>query len=229
VLQGSGDVRICGGANITGGVNVIERNGGLLAGVGANCGVSTINGTVTIEKGTGNVRLLGTIMDGSDLSVIEQSGNVEVNGVNLSDVKIEKTTGSVTLTAVTTDSDTAIAEISGSVTIASSTLGSDVGITTNSAVTLTGNDFTAEDLFISGGSGAVTLSNNVNISFSINERGSVTIAGNNFVNASITKNTGGVSIVNNTGETLVCVDNSPAPTGSGNTITILADGQCAGF
>jgi hypothetical protein len=83
--------------------------------------------------------------------------------------------------------------------------------------------------FTVGGAGAVTLSNNVNLSFSINERNGVTISGNTFTSASITKNTGGVSIVNNTGETLVCVDNSPAPTGSGNTITILADGQCAGF
>ena len=104
-----------------------------------------------------------------------------------------------------------------------------MGINISGAVNLTDNDFSAESILISGGSGAVTLSNNVNFSISILERNGVTFAGNTFEYASITKNSGGVSITNNTGATLICVDNSPAPTGSGNTITVLADGQCAGF
>jgi hypothetical protein len=66
------------------------------------------------------------------------------------------------------------------------------------------------------------------LSISISERNGVTISGNDFVSATVTKNTGGVSITNNIGEKLLCSDNTPAPTGSGNTI-LFTDGQCAGF
>ena len=44
--------------------------------------------------------------------------------------------------------------------------------------------------------------------------------------ASVNKNTGGVDISGNNITTLSCSDNTPAPTGSGNTIGLL-DGQCA--
>ncbi|MEM9484021.1 MAG: hypothetical protein AAGA83_10065 [Cyanobacteria bacterium P01_F01_bin.116] len=52
---------------------------------------------------------------------------------------------------------------------------------------------------------------------------------NIFENVSIDKNIGGTSIIGNTGAVLICTDNNPAPTGSGNTITELADKQCAKF
>jgi hypothetical protein len=67
------------------------------------------------------------------------------------------------------------------------------------------------------------------LTLSIVENNAVTVSNNTFTDAEVSKNAGGVSIVNNTGEKLNCSDNSPAPTGSGNTITELADGQCAGF
>jgi hypothetical protein len=108
-------------------------------------------------------------------------------------------------------------------------LGSDVGITSNGAVTLTGNDFALEDVFVSNNSGPVLVALNTNFNIGLIENGHVTFSGNTFSDADISKNTGGVSITSNTGAGLKCFDNNPPPSGLGNDITELADGQCAGF
>ena len=81
---------------------------------------------------------------------------------------------------------------------------------------------------VSNNAGPVVVKNSVDLSLSITENEAVTIAGNTFTDVNVTKNSGGVTINNNTAETLSCADNNPAPTGSGNMIA-FADGQCAGF
>ena len=108
-------------------------------------------------------------------------------------------------------------------------LGSDVEITSNCAVTITGNNFSLEDVMISNNRGPVFFDGNLNLSLKIIENIGVTVSGNTFTAAEVSKNIGDVSIEDNTGEKLNCSDNSLAPTGSGNTITELSDGQCAGF
>ncbi len=222
----NGSLVICG-STIEGVVNVVSTTGHVLA--EASCGASTIDGSVAVEKGTGNVRFVGATLAAGDLNVIEQTGEVLVEDTSLSDLKVNKVTGNITLQNVITDSDTTIANNGGDVTINESMLGSDVGITSNGAVTITDNNFSLEDVMISNNSGPVFFDGNVNLSLRIIENIGVTVSGNTFTDAEVSKNIGGVSIEGNTGEKLNCSDNSLAPTGSGNTITELTDGQCAGF
>jgi hypothetical protein len=222
---GNANLTICGGAAISGGIVMSNTNGGLLVGVTAGCGVSSIDGTIIVSNGTGAVRLTGTTMASSDVLVTQQIGNVILNNVALSDLNVELLTGAVTLTNVTTDSDTKLKAISSTTTITGSTLGSDVTIETSAAVNLTGNNFTNESLLISGGTGTLTIANNLNLSVSVVERGTVSFTGNNFGTAFFSKN-GALSVIGNTGTLLECVDNTPAPTGSSNTVTTKL-GQCS--
>jgi hypothetical protein len=53
----------------------------------------------------------------------------------------------------------------------------------------------------------------------------VSFTGNNFGTAFFSKN-GALSVIGNTGTLLECVDNTPAPTGSSNTVTTKL-GQCS--
>lgn len=232
VTGGKANVTICGGTNIYGGVNLLESNASLLVGTTPGCGVSTINGSIVVGKGTGDVKFTNTLLEASDLVVTSQIGNIVGKGAAFSDITAESITGSVSLTGISTDSDTTIVNITGGVTIASSTMGSDVAIITNGPVNLTGNDFDLEDVLIGGGTGAVVLSNNTRMGLAITERNNVTVSGNTFTIASISKNTGVISIVNNrgleVGALLSCSDNLPAPTGYGNTNLVKTE-QCAGL
>jgi len=230
----------------SGGVSMLETTGNLLADAGF-CDPSGIQGSVVVEKGTGNVRLVGAALNG-DLAVIEQTGDVVVDGstcngcATVGDVKVEKgKSGDITLKAVRTDSDATISENNGNVTIESSSLGSDVSISRNKKVVVKKNSFSLEDVHISGNGGPIEIDSNCDMRLTVNENsGAVTISNNNvpdaqnagvtctsgfgFSDADVTKNTGGVSIKYNTGEGLFCSDNNPAPTVSGNTITFA--GQC---
>jgi hypothetical protein len=228
ISAGKAALTICS-SSIGGGVSMMSTTGALRVGVTAGCGISTIEGAILVTKGTGHVLLTNTTLAASDINVAEQIGNVILNNIDVSDLKVEKHTGAVTVTGITTDSDTSLSEISGAVTITNSGFGGDLSLVTMSAVTLSGNDFANESVLIEKGGGDSTISNNTNFGISVTERGSVSFSGNSFDSASFSKNTGGVSIVGNTGDTLHCVDNVPPPTGSGNTILVLASGQCAGF
>ena len=168
-----------------------------------------------------------------------------MGNTTLRNVKVEKTTGNVTLKNVTTDSDTTIVENDGNVKIMQSMLGSDIEIKGNRRVTIKSSSAALEDVVISNNEGKIIVDSNCDLSLSIVENGVVKLTNNNETDAmnagatcnsdgfgltdvEVSKNTGGVAIKNNTGELLTCSDNSPAPTGSGNTFT-FADGQCAGL
>lgn len=230
-----------------GGVSVIQSNAGLTSVVAdAN---SAIDGTVLIEKGTGDVRFEGAALN-SDLIVIEQNGDVLVDGrssgnATLSDVKIEKVSGDIRLVGVITDSDMTIKENGGDVSIESSVLGGDVEIALNQAVTIASNSFALEDILISKNTGFVTIDRNCDMRLSVFENtsgvhitnnnanhatvaGRICFSGFGFTDADVSKNQGGVLIENNTGEALFCSDNDPAPTGSNNSI-LFVDGQCVGI
>ena len=231
ISKGTGGLEICS-STIEGEVKVTGTEGNIAVGItadGDNCGASTIDGTVSVEKGTGDVSLVGGELTAGDLIVIEQTGDVTVDGILLSDVKVEKITGHIMLLGIETDSDTTVADNEGDVTIAESMLGSDVSIISNLAVAVTDSNFSFEDVFVGSNAGPVVLDRNTDLNVAIIENNAVTVTNNTFTDADISKNTGGVFIDNNGGEVLKCFDNNPAPTGSGNTITELADGQCAGF
>ena len=140
----SGQLKLCG-ANVTGGIGFIESTGQFVA--NATCGAaSTIGNGILVEKGIGNVRLIGATLADGGLNVVEQTGNVRVENSSLSDVSVEKTTGTVTLDAATAD-DVKLIELTGAVKIKDSTLTSDVEIKGNGAgVTINNSSFALEDV-----------------------------------------------------------------------------------
>lgn len=232
-MQYSKDLKICNseiGVNTAvvppgaggGGINMIESESLIIN--ATECGSSTILGTVTVEKGTGSVQIIQAVLEAADLNVIEQVGDVEVTGTSLSDVKVEKSTGSITLVDVTTDSDTSVIDNGGDVTITNSAFGSDTAIILNDEgdVTITGTSFSQED---------VRISQNGNVLFEANsqfggvfiENTSVNFTLNNVTNVEISKN-GGATIVGNAGESLKCADNPVS--GSGNNFVLT---ECPGL
>jgi hypothetical protein len=227
VSSGLAGMTICG-ADITGGISMTGTNGGLSIGIGSTCAVNSIDGSIFVSNGTGAVRISNADMIAADVSVVEQSGNVILTNVPLSDLLIEKLTGSVTLTGIAPDSDTKILQVSGFVNLSASSLGSDMEIVTPGTVSLLSNNFGGEDINISTGTAGMTISNNINIgAVSISDRGNITFSNNNFGAANFSKN-GAISLTGNTGASLDCVDNSPAPTGSNNNV-VSKTGQCAGL
>ncbi len=229
-----GTLQICGDAEVRGGIKVTQGNGAVIVGGSAPaCSASeipTIEGTVLVEKGRGPVSLLELNAVGVDFIVTEQRGNIEALGVSLSDVKIEKSRGNIKLNDVTTDSDTTIVENrGGSVEILLSRISGDLELKLNRRVSIIGSSFLFEDVFV-GNNRRVDIVGNTDLNITVVENSRrVTIEGNTFTEATVDKNTGGVRINGNTGEVLSCADNNPAPTGSNNTITELADGQCNAF
>ncbi len=250
VSKNSGSVTLSDATVFPGGVFVSE------ACLSAPCGSSavsvsggSIKGSIIVGKSTGDVRVQNAVLDTSDLIVVELTGSVVVGGadagVTLSDVNVEKSKGSITLTNVTTDSDVKIIENpEGHVSIAGSTVGSDVRIFGNQMVSLTGNSFSGEDLLVNK-NGPVTIDSNCDMRLTVTENGPVTLTNNRdpdpadpndgcvsgfgFSDADVSKNQGGVMITNNTGEGLYCSDNDPAPTPNNTNTITFSDGQCAGF
>jgi len=240
----SGPLEICG-STLNDRVNVVSTTGDVLIESSLSCEASTINATVMVEGGSGNVRLVGTLTTTpGDLLVTEQNGNVFLKDVALSDVLVEKTlTGNVTLQNVITDSDISITN-NAHITINGTTFGSSIEINENSGVTVTDNSASLEQVLISGNTGPILVARNCDLMLTVIENDDVTIINNNQVDAitagatcntggfgltyvEVNKNTSAVSVINNTGVLLTCTDNSPAPIGSNNTFT-FTDKQCIG-
>jgi len=247
VIAGSSDLEVGTGGTVAAIFVVasgsVDLTDGLVSPGGVSMGLSgaltadnlsVIEGTVIVEKGTGAVTLNGTGLN-SDLTVIEQNGNISVfGGATVSDIKIEKSTGDIMLSGVTTDSDTTILENDGVVTIENSAFGSDAAISKNKqAVNVLTSSFDLEDVLISSNGGIVTIDGNSDLRPTVTENpAGVDFLNNAFTEADISKN-GDVLINFNTGiaggaaESLSCSDNSFVA-GSGNNIE-FTDGQCAGL
>ena len=237
LTDGSGGVQVIESGKVGAPVNVLAVAEGL-------CAASQIEGSVIVQKGAGDVRFAGAELLAGDLIVSDQTGNVEVDGSSLSDVKIENIGGWVMLKTVTSNSDTSIVD-NGDVTIKSSELSGDMNVSFNGMVTITGNSFSLEDVRISSNDGPVVIDRNCDMRLTVIENNVVTITNNNptdattegatctsgfgFTDADVSKNMGGVMITNNTGEGLFCSDNDPTPTDGGRNIFTFTDGQCAGF
>ncbi len=239
----SGTIDICGsnvGVNGAGGITLLNVSGDLNVDVGTNCGRSNIEGTIIAEKLDGNIHFDSANLIASDLIVIDQlgSGKVTLVGdpdpetdriIKFSDINISGGMGAVTITNAETDSDTSISERTGLVTISDTTLGSDVSISLAAGVTLRDNNFSLEDVILEKNSGPVRLEYNNDLGVNLIENNDVTLIANMITDATIDKNKDGVSLTGNTFAVLKCSDNTPPPTGTGNTVTELADGQCSKF
>lgn len=224
-----GSTLLCG-AVITGGISLESVQGGLQAVPSATCGASEISGTILVTKGSGDVSITAGMLLGADLIVSEQTGNVMVQDAHLSDITVTNIDGSVTLKSIVADSDGSVTGTSGNLLIKGSSFAGDFSTFGNKGtVTLDGNNFGLEDIAINNNMGKVTVINNVELSFKASENmAGLLIANNQITNAMLTKNKGGTVINNNSFESLDCADNSPSPTGSGNSV-IIGKGQCLAF
>ena len=245
VESASGAVEICG-SSIGDGIGVVLGAGDVLVEASTQCAASTITGSLKVEKGTGNVRVVGATVNNGDLIVVEQMGSVFLEGVSLSDVNVEKGFGDVTFQNVVTDSDVKIVENGGDVNISGSWLGSAVDVSLNNNVVFYGNASQYEVVSISGNQGSVVVDSNCDFVLTINGNQGVTVANNNETDAAlagaacnnadglgvtyveVNQNTGSVLIDNNIGQFLTCSSNASTPTGSGN-VFVLTDGQCVGL
>lgn len=247
----NGSLVACGAAIGGSGIFMSQTNGSMIMQGGAKgCASSEVDdGSISVQKGTGDVLIAGAVL--FDLIVLDQVGDVVISdtrfmtGAPLSDFSVTRLTGNVSVDGITTDSDVTVTESTGSVTITGSGLGGDAIISSNGGVTVTKSSFALEDVSITGNTGPILVDRNCDLNLTVLENNNVTISNNSeaaagkakvdcnldgfgLTNVIVDKNTGGVSIVKNTGELLSCADNDPAPTGSGNSFTIT-NGQCAGF
>lgn len=227
VTGGNGVVDIC--SSTIGSLTIQEHTGAVIIdSTLAGCGASTLSTGFTATKGTGDVTVKGADLSTSDFIVSEYDGDAILQDAQVSDILISKNTGSLTITNADADSDTTITTQDGSVTLTDiTTLGDFLVSDVTGNVEFKDSDFGLEDATFTLVDGTVTVTNNINLNLEVKETGgAVSITANTITDSNISKNTGGVSIVDNTFDALACADNTPAPTGSGNTVT-TATGQCS--
>ena len=228
VKGANGIVKLCDSS--LGGLSVEEREGDIEVNANAeNCGPTTLDGGLSAVKGSGAVTVIGASLPSGDFIVAEYTGDVILSEASIvSDAKLDKNTGSLTISNVVTDSDTTITGQVGNVVLREVNVTGDLSILeVQGDVTVEESRFALEDVSILLVSGAVIVENNTDLSLSVQEVGGmVQIIGNVVTNGNVNKNTGGVEFLDNVFQFLSCTDNVPVPSGSGNTVT-FPDGQCA--
>ena len=228
VSGGDGTIEICG-SSIGGALSVTEQNGDINVDTNiVNCAATDLVGGVTIKLGTSAVTIRGADIQGGDIGISDNTGDVTLDQLQVSDLILEKNSGTLSINDVTTNSDSTIIEHTGDILLSNLAIGGDASIKdVDGSVMLTDSNLSLEDISITLVTEDVTVDNNIDLNLTVEEvEGAVTISDNTITVASVNKNTGGVDLSGNTITTLSCSDNAPAPTGSSNTIT-SPDGQCA--
>ena len=228
VSGGNGIVEICG-SSIGGVLSVTERTGNINIDTNiANCDPTTLVGGVTIQLGTSAVTIRGANIQNGDIGILQNTGAIVLDQLQVSDLNLEKNMGTLSITGVNTDSDSTIIEHTGDVLLTNvAFIGDAIIKDVEGSVVLADSDISLEDVSITLVTEDVTVDNNIDLNLTVElVQGAVTMTDNTITVASVNKNTGGVDISGNNITTLSCSDNTPAPTGSGNTIG-SPDGQCA--
>ena len=232
VSGGNGIIEICG-SSIGGVLSVTEHTGNINIDTNiANCDPTTVVGSlvggVTIQLGTSAVTIRGANIQNGDIGILQNTGAIVLDQLQVSDLNLEKNMGTLSITGVNTDSDSTIIEHTGDILLTNVAFIGDVIIKdVEGSVVLTDSDISLEDVSITLVTEDVTVDNNIDLNLTVEQvQGAVTITDNTITVAGVNKNTGGVDISGNNITTLSCSDNTPAPTGSGNTIG-SPDGQCA--
>jgi len=222
--SGKGSILLCG-STISGGISLIENEGGLKAVASGTCAPNTIMGSIGVEKGSGNIEIAGGELTAADVNVIEQTGNVFLGNSQLSDIGINQLTGSLTIRAMA-DSDTTISSVSGPILIENFSAQGDFGINqAGSSVTVRNSAFGFEGVRVNGAVGAVVFSNLRDVSIGASGNPSVTVTGTIARSGEFTSNEKVVLRNNNFSVSLVCSSNTNL-SGFGNAI-LFGDGQCA--
>ena len=228
VKGGSGFIEICG-SSIGGGLSVEEHSGDVnVDATIVSCDPSTITGGIIVQKGSSDVTVRGANLPSGDIIILENTGTIILDQVQVSDLKLTQNTGALSLSTVATDSDVQITGHMGNILLSTLNVSGDANINNvEGMVTLIDSNFNLEDISITLVTQDVTVQNNTNLTLTVEVvDGAVLITQNTITDANVNKNTGGVEISNNNIITLSCSDNTPAPTGSGNNID-SPDGQCA--
>ena len=228
VSGGDGIIEICG-SSIGGALSVTGRTGDINIDTNiANCDPTDLIGGVTIQLGTSAVTIRGANIQNGDIGILGNTGAVVLDQLQVSDLNLEKSDGTLSISDVSTNSDLIIIEHTGDVLLSNLAIGGDASVrNVEGSVMLTDSNLNLEDISIVLVSEDVTVDNNIDLNLTVEQvEGAVAITDNTITVASVNKNTGGVNITGNNITTLSCSDNTPAPTGSGNNIN-FPDGQCA--
>lgn len=245
---GNGTIILCG-ATVDGGLKIGEAHGDVLAVTGPGCPPSDISGIVSIEKGTGQLRIVGNKLAHGDLVINEQEGDVEVRDAVVGDMGLSDIAGKITMVGLHSDSDGTIggalkgvhiedSEIhgdflighnSGDVVLKNTLIGGDMSIgETFGNVLAVGNRANNEALSISGTKGLVRFERNHQLTITIMENINVEFIDNWDIRvAEVSKNTGWVVCKDNSVGTFTCIDNKEMRLFQNNRITGLANGQCS--
>ena len=227
VSRGNGIIEICG-SSIGGVLSVTGRTGDINIDTNiANCDPTDRIGGVMINLGTSAVTIRGANIQNGDLIIQQNTGAVVLDQLQVSDLNLGKNIGTLSISAVSTNSDLSVTEHTGDIQLTNLAIVGDANIRqVEGSVMLTNSNVNSEDASIVLVSEDVTVDSNSELNLTVEQvEGAVTITDNTITVASVNKNTGGVDITGNTINTLSCTDNTPAPTGSGNTIN-FPDGQC---
>ena len=227
VSRGNGIIEICG-SSIGGVLSVTGRTGDINIDTNiANCDPTDRIGGVMINLGTSAVTIRGANIQNGDLIIQQNTGAVVLDQLQVSDLNLGKNIGTLSISAVSTNSDLSVTEHTGDIQLTNLAIVGDANIRqVEGSVMLTNSNVNSEDASIVLVSEDVTVNSNSELNLTVEQvEGAVTVTDNTITVASVNKNTGGVDITGNTINTLSCTDNTPAPTGSGNTIN-FPDGQC---
>ena len=223
VEKSSANVEICG-SKLAGDVDVVESTGDLLIDstrIGGTCMPSTIDGSVTVANGDGEVRLIGATLPAGGLTVSGQSGAVHVESAALAGVTIEQIYRHlVSIGGLTAGGDVSIAD-AGDVQIgAGSALGGDIEIRSADNVTLDRVSIGGGATIAENRGNAVIQSSELRGDLIVDSNAAVTVASNNFFleEVRITNNMGPVLVDANIDLSLWVVENGNV-TVKGNSFT----------
>eukprot|EP00171_Calliarthron_tuberculosum_P016218 IDg16218t1 len=152
-LGGEASSLIVCGATVRGGMTLRGVTGDLIAVAGRGCGASSLTGAVIVSGGVGDVHISGNLMLAADVIISEHVGDVIFSNAGMSDLALSRIKGALSLTGVTTDSDSSITLISGPVHVTDSIFSGDLIIGNSNAVTLSGNAFGNEFVTITANLG----------------------------------------------------------------------------
>jgi len=188
---GSGNIQLCN-ATILGGISLTEVDGDLTAVTAASCPQSSISGTVSAEKGSGDVNIIGAELEGADIIAVEQVGDLDLTMISLSDISVSTLTGSVKISSCA-DSDTTLSGVSGAIEISNFKTEGDFAINNaGSSVSISDSNFGNEVVNLEGVGGPITFDNVSDLDFILVGNGAVTITGVTAASGSLTGNSGPV-------------------------------------
>ena len=116
ISGGNGIIELC--ESLIGGLSVDEHVGDIeINANNENCSPTMFLGGLTVNKGSGRVRVIGANLPSGDFLVTEYSGDVTLQETQVSDVLVANTVGLLTLIDVLTDSDMSVSSQMGDVVL----------------------------------------------------------------------------------------------------------------